>query len=81
MREQPSCMEANVIVLRRHIKIKLKPATGRTLRPCVSRQPKDASTHRSTFCGLRSAFEQSDQLGALGRQRIHANVTGDKTHE
>ena len=30
-------------------------------------------------CGLRGVFEQSDQLGALGRQRIHVRVTGDKS--
>ena len=47
----------------------LKPATGRTLRPCVSaktRQLKDDSTHRSTVCGLRSAFEQSPCFRSTG---------------
>ena len=45
-----------------HILDPLKAATGRSLRPCVSAltwQLKDASTHRSNLCGLRSAFEQS----------------------
>ena len=42
--------------------LSLKPATGR---PCVpaylrkSPQLEDASTHRSTCCGLRGTFEQS----------------------
>ena len=47
----------------------VKPAAGRTLRPCVSafpRQLKDASTQRSTCCGVRSAFEQSPCFRSTG---------------
>ena len=53
-----------------------KPATGRTLRPCVSaytRQLKDASTHRSRFCGLRGAFEQSLHF-LINSERFDASV-------
>ena len=62
---KPSMICAHVITTHSNI----KPATGRTLRPCVSastRQLKDASTHRSTFCGLRSAFEQSPCFRSTG---------------
>ena len=43
--------------------------------PCVPafpRQLKDASTHRSTFCGLRSAFQQS--LFPINWERLDASV-------
>ena len=46
----------------------LKPATGRTLR-----QLKDASTHRSTFCGLHGAFEQSLRF-PINSERLDAGV-------
>ena len=41
---------------------RLKPATGRPCFPAFprkSQQLENASTHSSTFCGLRGAFEQS----------------------
>ena len=58
----------------------IKPATGRTLHPCVSAATERRKHTQVDFCGLRAAFAAySDQLGALGHQRIHVHVTGDKT--
>ena len=62
-------LDADITGRRRGERQNLKPATGRTLRPCVSaytHQLKDASTHRSTFCGLRGAFEQSPCFRSTG---------------
>ena len=49
------------------VQLSVKPAATATGRPCVpafpsdsrARQLEDASTRRSTFCGLRGAFEQT----------------------